>query len=162
MAETTPPINETTTSEKLISCLIKLLYSLPFLGVMYYMSTENKENLIDSPLKLFFSLFWIIIWFISFLFSVVLMCGLLPLNFESAKNKDDTKSPMTRLSYEFWIPFIYMMYNFFFPLIISIAGSDYFQFEFVNKYFNSSISLRQISNAPSWKNFWWWVGSRIL
>ena len=155
---------ETTTSEKLISSLIKLSISLPFLGVMYYMSTENKY--IDSWPELLSGLFWIIIWFISVLFSVILMGGLLPLNFESAKNKDDLSSgtsPMARFSYEFWIPFIYMMYNFCFPLIIFIAGSE---FEFVNKYFNSSISLRQIINAPSpqgrWEDFWWWLGSRVL
>ena len=158
------------TKNKYISSLIKLSITFPFLAVMYYLSTGTKD--IDSSLKLLSGLFWVIIWFISFLFSVLLMGGFLHWNFESAKNKDkfpaETKDKrfigIERFSYEFWIPLVYTIYNVMSPIAIFILRKLNPKEMF--EYFNSRSFREILFNDPSpqgrLKEFGLWLFSCLL
>jgi hypothetical protein len=148
-----------TTKEKLISSLKKLSITIPFLGVMYYLSIEKKD--IDSPLKLLGSLFFgAFISFIWFLFSVIQMGGFLYWNFRSAENKGN--------QYKILIPVLYTMYNVIFPGITFCLRLEQFKIGFFDKYlFNKSKSLMEIFNAPSppqgrWPDLWVWAVSCFL
>jgi hypothetical protein len=145
-----------TTKEKLISSLKKLSITIPFLGVMYYLSIEKKD--IDSPLKLlgslFFGAFISLIWF---LFSVIQMGGFLYWNFRSAENKGN--------QYKILIPVLYTIYNVIFPILTFCLRQ--LKFGFFDKYFNKSKSLMEIFNAPSppqgrWPDLWVWAVSCFL